>query len=314
MKPTLSLIIPCYNEEESIQETHRRVTKVMEDLAFPYEVVYVNDGSRDGTAELLNAIQAEDKAVRLIHFAANRGHQVAVTAGLDYAQGEAAVILDADLQDPPEVIPEMVQKWQEGYQVVYGQRRSRQGESKFKLWTASAYYKLMQKLVGKNFHRDTGDFRLVDRRVVDAIKQMPEHARYLRGMFSWIGFKQAPVLYDRDKRFAGETHYPLKKMLKLAIDGIISFSDKPLFIPILLGILLGGVSGIGLLALLVRLILGLQSGLWWLAAWVTMLFALLFMVIGIEGRYIDRIYREVQGRPLYFVAETRGFDTPSEEK
>ncbi len=308
MKPILSLIIPCYNEEESIRETHRRVTKVMKELDFPYEVVYINDGSRDKTAELLNDIQADDRSVRIIHFASNRGHQIAVTAGLDYVQGQAAVILDADLQDPPEVIPKMVKKWEEGYQVVYGQRRSRQGESKFKLWTAAAYYKLMQKLVSKNFHKDTGDFRLVDRRVIDAIKQMPEHARYLRGMFSWIGFKQAPVLYDREKRFAGKTHYPLTKMVKLAIDGIISFSGKPLLIPVLLGLFLGGLSGIAFLVLLVRLVMGLQSGLWWLATWITMLFAVLFMVMGIEGRYVDRIYREVQGRPLYFVAETRGFE------
>ena len=166
----------------------------------------------------------------------------------------------------------------------------------------------MQKLVSKNFHKDTGDFRLVDRRVIDAIKQMPEHARYLRGMFSWIGFKQAPVLYDREKRFAGKTHYPLTKMVKLAIDGIISFSGKPLLIPVLLGLFLGGLSGIAFLVLLVRLVMGLQSGLWWLATWITMLFAVLFMVMGIEGRYVDRIYREVQGRPLYFVAETRGFE------
>lgn len=305
--PTYSIIIPCYNEQEVIQETHRRLSLVMQGMDGDYELIYVNDGSKDNTPNLLNALQEKDAHVRVIHFARNGGHQIAVSAGLDHASGDALVIIDADLQDPPEVIPEMAAKWREGYDVVYGQRRSRKGESRFKKLTAEVYYKLLQKLAGDIFPRNTGDFRLVDRKVADVIRSMPEHARYLRGMFAWAGFKQTPLLFDRDKRFAGETHYPLKKMLKLAADGIISFSDKPLMLPLALGACLGGFSGLGFLILLILLILGISGGLWWLAMLMVLLTALVLVSIGIEGRYLARVYDEVKGRPLYVVAEKRGF-------
>lgn len=305
--PTYSIIIPCYNEQEVIQETHRRLSLVMQGMDGDYELIYVNDGSKDNTPNLLNALQEKDAHVRVIHFARNGGHQIAVSAGLDHASGDALVIIDADLQDPPEVIPEMAAKWREGYDVVYGQRRSRKGESRFKKLTAEVYYKLLQKLAGDIFPRNTGDFRLVDRKVADVIRSMPEHARYLRGMFAWAGFKQTPLLFDRDKRFAGETHYPLKKMLKLAADGIISFSDKPLMLPLALGACLGVFSGLGFLILLILLILGISGGLWWLAMLMVLLTALVLVSIGIEGRYLARVYDEVKGRPLYVVAEKRGF-------
>lgn len=305
--PTYSIIIPCYNEQEVIRETHRRLTLVMQGMDGDYELIYINDGSKDNTLPLLNDIQESDAHVRVIHFARNGGHQIAVSAGIDHASGDALVIIDADLQDPPEVIPEMAAKWREGYDVVYGQRRSRKGESRFKKLTAEAYYKLLQKLAGDIFPRNTGDFRLVDRKVADVIRNMPEHARYLRGMFAWAGFRQAPLLFDRDKRFAGETHYPLKKMLKLAADGIISFSDKPLMLPLALGAALGAVSGLGFLVLLILLLCGVPGGLWWMAMLMTLLASLILLSIGIEGRYLSRVYEEVKGRPLYVIAQTRGF-------
>ncbi len=305
--PTYSVIIPCYNEQEVIRETHRRLTLVMQGMDGDYELIYINDGSGDNTLSLLNDIQESDAHVRVIHFARNGGHQIAVSAGIDHASGDALIIIDADLQDPPEVIPKMAAKWREGYDVVYGQRRSRKGESRFKKLTAEAYYKLLQKLAGDIFPRNTGDFRLVDRKVADVIRSMPEHARYLRGMFAWAGFRQTPLLFDRDKRFAGETHYPLKKMLKLAADGIISFSDKPLMLPLVLGAVLGAVSGLGFLILLILLMCDVPGGLWWMAMLMTLLASLILLSIGIEGRYLARVYDEVKGRPLYVIAQTRGF-------
>ena len=308
-QPTYSIVIPCYNEQEVIEVTHRRLTQVMQGMDGDYELIYVNDGSKDDTPSLLNRIQENDPHVRVIHFARNGGHQIAVSAGIDHAAGDAVVIIDADLQDPPEVIPQMAAKWREGYDVVYGQRRSRQGESRFKTMTAELYYKVLQKLAGDIFPRNTGDFRLVDRKVADVIRSMPEHARYLRGMFAWAGFKQTPLLFDRDKRYAGETHYPLKKMLKLAADGIFSFSDKPLFLPLLLSAVLGMIGGIMLLVLFILALCGIAGGLWWMALLIIVMSSLILLCIGIEGRYLSRVYDEVKGRPLYVIAETRGFPT-----
>ena len=305
--PVYSVIIPCYNEQEVLHETHKRITNVMQKMGESYELVYVNDGSKDDTENILNALQKSDKNVRVVHFARNGGHQIAVSAGLDYASGGAIIIIDADLQDPPEVIPEMAAKWKEGYDVVYGKRSSRKGESRFKEWSASVYYKVLQKLAGDIFPRDTGDFRLVDKKVADVVRNMPEHARYLRGMFAWAGFKQCPVLFERHERFAGETHYPLRKMLKLAADGIISFSDKPLMLPLLLGAAFCLISGIAFLALIICAICGIQGGLWWIATLILMLSGIMLICLGIVGRYIARIYEDVKGRPLYVVAETRGF-------
>ena len=308
MKPVFSIVVPCYNEEEVIMESYRRITAVMLSMGEPYELVFVNDGSKDATPALLNQLSDEDSSVRVLHFARNAGHQIAVSAGLDYAAGSAVVIIDADLQDPPELIPEMARLWRDGAQVVYGQRRSRAGESFLKLKTAELYYKLIQKLTGNAIPRDTGDFRLVDEKVADAVRGMPEHARFLRGMFAWVGFKQVPLLYDRDKRFAGQTHYPFKKMLKLAADGIMSFSDKPLKLPLWMGLVWLFLGGLTLLALLIMALAGHSGGGWWLASLLMIGFGSTLASIGIAGSYLARVYDEVKQRPLYIVADTRGFD------
>lgn len=306
LHPVFSIVVPCYNEQEVLDETHKRLSSVMQKMGEPYEIVYINDGSRDQTPLMLNRLAEQDPAVRVVHFARNRGHQIAVSAGLDYAAGDAVVIIDADLQDPPEIIPEMTEKWREGYEVVYGQRRSRKGESKLKELTAGLYYTFLRKLAGDIFPRDTGDFRLVDRKAVDVVRKMPEHARYLRGMFSWVGFKQTPVLFDRDKRFAGETHYPLRKMLRLAGDGIVSFSDKPLSLGLFLGLLFGGFGCLGALILFILMIAGVPGGLWWLAVLLLIMGGSILFTLGIMGRYLARIFDDVKGRPLYVVADTRG--------
>ena len=308
MKPVFSVVIPCYNEEEVIMESYRRISAVMLSMGEPYELVFINDGSKDATPALLNRLADEDNSVRVLHFARNAGHQIAVSAGLDYAAGSAVVIIDADLQDPPELIPDMARLWREGAQVVYGQRRSRAGESFLKLKTAELYYKLIQKLTGNAIPRDTGDFRLVDEKVADAVRGMPEHARFLRGMFAWVGFKQVPLLYDRDKRFAGQTHYPFKKMLKLAADGIMSFSDKPLKLPLWMGLVWLFLGGLTLLALLIMALAGHSGGGWWLASLLMIGFGSTLASIGIAGSYLARVYDEVKQRPLYIVADTRGFD------
>lgn len=307
MNPVYSVIIPCYNEEEVLTESYRRLTEVMLSMKESYELVFVNDGSKDQTSAMLDHLAEQDANVRVIHFARNAGHQIAVSAGLDYAAGDAVVIIDADLQDPPELIPDMAAMWKDGVQVVYGKRRSRSGESFLKLKTADLYYKVMQSLTNNSFPRDTGDFRLVDKQVADVIRDMPEHARYLRGMFAWAGFRQEALLYDRDKRFAGQTHYPLKKMLKLAADGIMSFSDKPLKLPLWLGLAWLGFGAVTLIVLLFVAILGRSGGLWWLAGFNGVIGGSVLLSLGIMGGYIARIYDEAKGRPLYIVARTKGF-------
>ncbi|MBE5770342.1 MAG: glycosyltransferase family 2 protein [Clostridia bacterium] len=308
MQPVFSVIVPCYNEEEVIRETHKRLTKTMREMGEPYEILYVDDGSRDDTAQILRELSDEDANVRAILFARNAGHQSAVTAGLDYATGDAIVIIDADLQDPPEVIPLMAEKWRNGAQVVFGQRKKRDGETAFKKITASAYYKILAWMTGGMVPRDTGDFRLVDRKAADVIRGMPEHNRFLRGMFAWAGFKQEAVLYDRDKRFAGKTEYTLKKMLKLAADGIFSFSMKPLKFITLLGLGFLGISGILFLILLIALLFGGGSGLWWIAMLMLLCTGCVLSALGIVGEYIARIYDESRGRPLYIVTEALGFE------
>ncbi len=308
MNPVYSVVIPCYNEEESIYETHRRLSAVMQGMGESYELVYVNDGSRDQTPQLLDKLADGDSHVRVLHFAANRGHQLAVSAGLDYAVGDAIVIIDADLQDPPEVIPEMAARWKDGVQVVYGKRRSRAGETKFKEFTAKAYYRLLRKIAGDIFPEDTGDFRLVDKQVADVLRGMPEHARYLRGMFAWAGFKQEALLYDRDKRFAGETHYPLKKMLRLAAHGIMSFSEKPLLWALWLGLLWLFVSGLLFLITLILLLAGKAAGGVLLYAVISLASGSVLSALGVLGAYLARVYDEVKGRPLYVVARTRGYE------
>ena len=303
--PTLSVVVPCYNEQESIHACHAKLTEVLSALKESYEIVYVDDGSRDKTAELLGEIHAHDPHVVIVRLSRNFGHQPAVTAGLSASLGHAVVIIDADLQDPPELIPEMVKLWRSGYKVVYGIRQTRDGETPFKLWTAKAFYRLINSLSDVEIPVDTGDFRLIDRVVVDVFLQMPERHRLLRGMWSWIGFQQVGLPYQRAQRFAGETKYPLRKMLGLALDGIVSFSVVPLRLVTALGFLSAGAAFLGIVyTLWVRLLT--HS---WVRGWAISFVGMLFMAgvqmlcLGILGEYIGRIYTESKQRPLFLMHE-----------
>ncbi len=305
--PTLSVIVPCYNEQESIQACHARLSAVLRSLDDSYEIVYVDDGSRDETAHLLEQIHAGDPHSVIVRLSRNFGHQPAVTAGLSASLGKAVVIIDADLQDPPELIPEMVALWRSGYKVVYGIRRTRDGETTFKLWTAKAFYWLINSLSDVDIPLDTGDFRLIDRVVVDVFLNMPERHRLLRGMWSWIGFPQVGVPYQRAPRFAGETKYPLRKMIGLALDGIVSFSVVPLRLVTVLGFVSAGAAFLGIVyTLCVRLLT--HS---WVRGWAMTFIGILFMAgvqmlcLGILGEYIGRIYTESKQRPLFIQHEIR---------
>ena len=302
-----SIVVPLFNEEEVINETYKRLKAVMDGMNEPYELVFVNDGSRDKTAELAREICAGDKNVKLINFSRNFGHQTAITAGMDYAVGDAVVVIDADLQDPPEVIPKMAEKWREGYDVVYGKRVQRKGETFFKKITAKFFYRFLRRMTEVDVPVDTGDFRLIDRKVCDALKKVSERNRYIRGIVAWLGFKSCPVEFVREKRFAGETKYPLKKMIKFASDAIMSFSYKPLKIATFLGFFVSVASFIYLLVMIILKLCGaMQTVPGWTSLLVVMLFfnGIILLVLGIIGEYIGRIYDEAKGRPLYVVAET----------
>lgn len=310
MKPVISVIIPVYNEEEVLDAAFTRLQPVMQAIGEPYELLFVNDGSRDRSAQILHELAQEHAdEVKVLYFARNFGHQMAVTAGLDAAQGDAIVIIDADLQDPPEVIPQMVEKWREGYDVVYGKRAKREGDGVLKRATAWLYYRILRAMVGMDIPADTGDFRLVSRRAADAVRSMREHNRFLRGMFPWVGFRQTDVTFQRDKRYAGVTKYPVSKMLKLAKDGILSFSFKPLDWITWLGLLLAAAGGIWLIVLLILLLAGRPGpGTLAIGGLLLLLSGLIIGCTGILGAYISRIYDEVRGRPLYIIAERDGFD------
>lgn len=302
--PLYSVIIPMFNEQEVIAETHKRLSGVMKTIPGDYELVYVNDGSRDDTMKIMRSIQSADRHVRIIDFSRNFGHQAAVSAGLAQCKGDAAVIIDADLQDPPEVIPQMINAWSEGADVAYGKRSKRKGETAFKKLTASMYYRVMSSMTGHSIPLDTGDFRLVDRKVIDAINTMKEGNRFLRGMVPWVGFHQVPVEYVRDARWAGETKYPLKKMLKLAMDGIVSFSKKPLQIAGTIGFLACMGAGIWLLVLLILLLAGRAGAGWQVAAAVIVLLqGLMFLCISILGEYVGRVFDEARDRPNYIIKQ-----------
>jgi dolichol-phosphate mannosyltransferase len=310
-----SIIIPMYNEEEVIAETYHRLKKVMDETGESYELVFVNDGSRDRSAAIIADLARIDDHMRLIDFSRNFGHQIAVTAGLDYAQGQSVVIIDADLQDPPEVIPQMLEKWREGYDVVYGKRLKRQGETVFKKFSAFAFYRILGALANDNIPKDTGDFRLIDRKVCDAMKAFHEKNRFLRGMVNWVGFKQVALEYVRDERWAGETKYPLKKMLKFAADGIFSFTYKPLKLATYIGFLLS-ISGFLYLVYVLyqRLFTNYTQSGWASIIAVNLVFnGITLIILGIIGEYVGRIYEEVKGRPLYIVKEEIGF-RKNEEK
>ena len=310
----LSIVVPCYNEEAVLAELQSRLASVLEQIGdLDGEIVYVDDGSSDQTPQLLRQLQASEPRVRVVSLSRNFGHQIAVTAGLEHAGGDAVVIIDADLQDPPEVIPEMITRWRDGYHVVYGLRASREGETTFKLWTAKIFYRLINRLSEVKIPLDVGDFRLIDRQVVDVLLTMPERDRFLRGMVSWIGFRQSAVIYDRSARHAGQTKYSLVKMLRFAVDSVISFSFAPLRLAIWVGFaaIVAAFAGI-IYALIIRIYTTT-----WVRGWASIFTAVLFLggiqliTLGIVGEYVGRIYAEVKLRPLYVVRERLGFDTAS---
>lgn len=308
--PVVSIVAPVYNEEVILPELYRRVTTVMQDAGVSYELVLVNDGSRDRSLEIMRELHEQDPRVKIVNFSRNFGHQVAITAGTDYARGDAVIIIDADLQDPPEAILDLIERWREGYDVVYAVRAAREGETWFKEFTASLFYRLIAGITNVDIPLDTGDFRLMDHRVVDAMKQMREQHRFMRGLSSWVGFKQTGVEYVRRQRYAGKTKYPFRKMLKFAIDGITSFSYLPLQLATYFGFFIAALSLVGIVVAIVLRLFG-QTPLYGQAS---TLVAVLFLggvqliFLGIIGEYLGRIYDEVKGRPLYIVAEALGFD------
>ena len=305
MKITYSIIAPIYNEIDNLPELYRRVKEVMDSSGEPWELVLVDDGSTDGSTERIRELAQKDKVVRPVIFARNFGHQVAITAGWDYARGDAIVIIDADLQDPPEVILELAKKWKEGYEVVYAVRGEREGESWFKKFTAAMFYRIIYSITDVKIPVDTGDFRLMDRKVVDVLKQMKERHRFPRGMSAWVGFKQIGVTYKRAARIAGVTKYPFNKMLKLALNAITGFSYFPLQVATYFGFVSAGISILAIPVVIYMRIMG--SGAFFGQA--TTLIAVLFLggvqliSLGILGEYIGRLYDEAKGRPLYIVRD-----------
>ena len=312
--PTLSVVVPCFNEEEGIAACHERLSGVLQGMGISYEVIYIDDGSRDGTMEILRRLQGDDARMVVLRLSRNFGHQAAVSAGLTAVRGRAAVIIDADLQGPPELIPRMVELWQADYQVVYGMRMSREGETGFKVWTAKLFYRVINRLSEVQIPLDTGDFRLLDRAAVEAMNEMPERHRLLRGMSSWIGFSQIGVGYVRERRLAGVTKYPLSKMIGLAVDGIVSFSTLPLRLVTAAGFISAALAFFGILySIVVRLFT--HS---WVRGWAMSFIGMLFMAgvqmlcLGILGEYIGRIYTESKQRPLFLVREVLSIGKPAE--
>ncbi len=300
--PVLSVIVPVFNEAETLAHLYTRLAAVLEQLEASFEILLINDGSSDGSLQGMMDLHERDPRVRVVDFSRNFGHQAAVSAGLAYAHGQAVVIIDADLQDPPETIPALVAQWRAGAEVVYAQRVARQGDTWFKRATAAVFYRLLRRLTAVNIPPDTGDFRLLDRRVVDVLVALPERHRFLRGLSAWVGFRQVAVPYVRAPRYAGETKYPLSKMLHLASDAITSFSDFPLRLASTCGFLLSGASLIGILvAVVLRLFGNAIAGQATTAILVLFLGGVQLIFLGILGAYLGRIYDEVRGRPLYVV-------------
>jgi polyisoprenyl-phosphate glycosyltransferase len=307
----LSVVVPCMNEEEIIRETAQQLVSVLEAGGLRFELIFVDDGSKDRTPELLREMQESDTRIRVIQLSRNFGHQMAITAGLEHASGDAIVIIDADLQDPPEVILDFLAKWRDGYDVVYGVRTEREGETAFKLWTAKFFYRFINKLSDTPIPLDTGDFRLMDRRVVDALLSMPERDRYVRGMVSWLGFSQTAAPYRRAPRVAGVTKFSLFKMLRFAFDGIFSFSILPLRLATWTGVAASALAVFGIIAVLLERFLGVEG---MVKGWSSTIIAELFIggvqliCMGIIGEYVGRIYGESKRRPLYIVRERMGFE------
>ena len=300
----ISVVAPVFNEQETLPHFYQRVIATMENIGEPFELVLVNDGSVDTSQEVLATLQRRDARVRVISFSRNFGHQAAISAGLEYERGQAVVIIDSDLQDPPEVIAQMVARWQGGAEVVYAQRSKRVGETRFKLLTASLFYRLIARITAVNIPRNTGDFRLLDRAVVDHLVALPEHHRFMRGLSAWVGFRQEAVLYERAERFAGTTKYPLRKMIRFSLDAITGFSFAPLQLATTFGF---GLAGLSLLSIGVAVVLRLTTGA--IVGQASTLILVLFLggiqliFLGIIGEYLGRIYDEVRGRPLYIVRD-----------
>jgi polyisoprenyl-phosphate glycosyltransferase len=311
-RPEYSLVVPIYDEAETIPELVRRLTDLFGKLDGPAEVILVDDGSSDGSYELMLAAREADPRIKLLRLSRNFGHQIAVTAGLDVAAGNAVIVMDADLQDPPEVALELAARWRDGYDVVYAVREGREGETPFKRATASLFYRMFRRISDVDVPLDVGDFRLVDRRAVDAFRSMRESNRYVRGMFSWIGYRQVGVPYRRDERYAGETKYPLRKMLRFATDGIVSFSAYPLRLALNLGFIVSALSFLLGVVFLVSKFVGFYSvpGIASIAVFVAFMGGIQLLLIGIMGEYVARIHDEVKGRPLYLVSDTQGLVPP----
>jgi dolichol-phosphate mannosyltransferase len=308
----LSIVVPVYNEEGNIPELYRRLTEVLRGVGASYEVILVDDGSHDRTWEMVCDLSARDPRVKGVSFSRNFGHQMAFTAGLERADGDAVVIMDADLQDPPELIPELAARWREGNDVVYAVRAKRAGETAFKLVTAAAFYRLLRRITRVDIPVDTGDFRLMSRRAVDAFRRMPERHRFTRGMVAWMGFRQVGVPYDRAARHSGETKYPLRKMLRLASDGITAFSYLPLQLATWVGL---AVAAVSLVALVAGAITKVAWGgvPWWAVAVAGLAFlgGLQLIAVGLLGEYVGRVLDEAKRRPLYLVRESVGFAPPT---
>jgi dolichol-phosphate mannosyltransferase len=305
MEIVYSIVAPIYNEIDNIAELYRRVNEVMDTTGEAWELVLVDDGSTDGSTEKIRELAEQDKTVRPVIFARNFGHQIAITAGWDYARGNSVVIIDADLQDPPEVILDLAKKWKEGYEVVYAVRAEREGESWFKLWTASLFYRLIYRITDVKIPLDTGDFRLMDRKVVDVMKTMRERHRFPRGMSAWVGFKQIGVEYKRAARHAGETKYPFKKMFRLALNAITGFSYFPLQVATYIGFFAAGLSILAIPIVIYMRMTGSQAFFGQATTLISVLFlgGVQLISLGILGEYIGRLYDEAKGRPLYIVRE-----------
>lgn len=308
----ISIVVPCFNEEEVLCSTNRRLCAIIENLPYEFEIIYVDDGSQDSTWKVLCRLQAHDKRIHTLRFSRNFGHQLAITAGLQHASGNAVVIIDADLQDPPEIIRDFLDVWQRGFEVVYGVRTEREGETAFKLWSAKAFYRAIVRLSETAIPVDAGDFRLLDRRVVDALLAMPERDRFVRGMVSWLGFSQAAVPYRRAARSAGVTKFSFFRMARFAADGIFSFSVVPLRVATLVGFAASGIAVLGILVTVIERLAGMD-GL--VKGWASILVATLFVggvqliCLGIMGEYVGRIYGESKRRPLFVLRESRGFES-----
>ncbi len=305
-----SIIVPAYNEEKSLQLFYDAVTPLFEGLQEEYEIIFVNDGSRDKTKEILTGLAAQDKRVKVCNFSRNFGQQAALLCGLEYASGDAVIAMDADLQDPPEVALQMIEKWKEGYEIVHGKRKKRKGETMFKKATASLFYKFTRKITGMELQRDSGDFKLYDRKVVDILLSMNEHDRLLRAQTAWVGYKQTCVEFDRPERVAGESHYTLKKMIKLAESGIFPNTDYTLTFPLKLGVLLGVLSVACFIIFIVLACAKVAFGglVAWLFPTIGLTASILLVCMGLANMHTAMIYKEVQNRPKFIVSEKINFD------